>query len=169
MKVRNQKKLVSIIAAHMVDFSPDTKAVRGLVFRPWGGSKHKYGRHCAGLLEVFTPAIAWRMVRHGANPAKDVDHLGREVLFAIAHEFRHSQQILDGWDGATVLDAAKDDQTAYLTDPGEADANAFATMVVIQEEPKFIRHLGRYAQWVCRHQWAEFKAAATDHTKQKGE
>lgn len=49
----------------------------------------------------------------------------------------------------------------YRNDPGEMDAKAFADKVVNAMDEGFIRFVGRYARWCCKHQWNEWREKET--------
>lgn len=79
--------------------------------------------------------------------------VGRSVLYALAHEFRHVQQELDtsGNLPRVAVTAAlctafgsRADADAYRNDPGEDDADAYAGMICDKAPEELLSDLGKY-------------------------
>lgn len=79
--------------------------------------------------------------------------LGRSVLYALAHEFRHVQQELDTSGSLPRVDVtaalctafgSRLDSNAYSHDPGEDDADAYAAMICDKAPETLLADLGKY-------------------------
>ena len=165
MKHHSSSRLLFALASFMKDYKPVLCSNMKFVFEPFGG-KGLQGQHRQGFMEIFACECAYEAQEAGQDPM-NLDVLGRRVLRAMAHEFRHSQQDIlwettdipttdqwlkmgfgPGWRPVTFID--------YRNDKGEQDAKRFSQLVVNNADERFVRLIGRYSRWCVRYQMHEY-------------
>ena len=137
----------------------------------------EYTRTCQGYTHnisdiVLHPVVIWvyHQIEQGQEELDELSALpeddpalyaplGRSVLYALAHEFRHVQQELDtsGSLPRVAVTAAlctafgsRLDADAYRSDPGEDDADAYAAMICDKATEALLTDLGKYTIYWLR-------------------
>lgn len=164
--------MLSKAVEFMVSITPDTPegfSTRGITVSL--ELSDEYTRTCQGYTHnisniVLHPVVIWvyYQIAQGKEGLDDLSELpaddpalyaplGRSVLYALAHEFRHVQQELDTGSSLPRVAAtaalctavgSRVDANAYRNDPGEDDADVYAAMVCDKAQDTLLADLGKY-------------------------
>ena len=156
MKPDNQYKLISLVA-FAEPIEPDFTNM-SLEFDVFAG--HNIMGTASGM-QIKLYACTLLDLHKDSDPIS----LGRHVASILAHEFRHTQQYADDTLpqvqpsaqqlGLGIYPAGYSDQ-AYNTDPGEQDANAYASLASMQLPDRQCYLLYRLTRFIASLQYKDW-------------